>query len=324
MKMYPSVTRVWQTWRQWARWLAIVGLSLAIALGLSPDAAHSQALIDSSLPPIAIGLDPSTDSPGRIPTGLSVSPDPVADGERGIVGSDDRVLMTSAKYPWSAIGRLEQLDIRRGFVRNWCTATLIARDLVLTNAHCVIDIRTGRLSPAELVFRPNMIRGQSSDRTNATVLDYGTNFADGKTADDWALLRIEDPLGDYYGEVGWLASELDRPQVLATLNEKLHLAGYSGDFPSGVPGYEPGETPGVHTNCSITDLASDGRFLHACDTNGGASGAPLIGRLDSGEFVILGLHAGRTQENDETINYGMRVDRWQELARQYATGEPTS
>jgi protease YdgD len=178
-----------------------------------------------------------------------------------------------------------------------------------------VDLETHQLTQASLVFRPNMIRGNSSDTTSATVLDYGTNFEDGNVADDWALLRLDEPLGDYYGEIGWLAPALDRPQVIAALEEKLYLAGYSGDFPNGIPGYEPGETPGIHTNCSITAAVGDGRFLHTCDTSGGASGAPLIGLLNSGEYVILGLHAGSTALNGQTINYGMQVDRWQDAIR---------
>ena len=46
-----------------------------------------------------------------------------------------------ALHPWSAIGKLNN-----GI--GSCTATLIARDRVLTAAHCVVSARTRRFLPA--------------------------------------------------------------------------------------------------------------------------------------------------------------------------------
>ena len=35
-----------------------------------------------------------------------------------------------------------------------------------------------------------------------------------------------------------------------------------------------------------------GSLIHTCDTNPGASGAPLFALFDDGDYYILGLHAG--------------------------------
>ncbi|MEM6402639.1 MAG: trypsin-like serine protease [Cyanobacteria bacterium P01_D01_bin.116] len=55
---------------------------------------------------------------------------------RGVIDWDDRVPMLSRKYPWSAIGRVQGFDGNGGSYH--CTGTLIAEDVVLTNAHCVM------------------------------------------------------------------------------------------------------------------------------------------------------------------------------------------
>lgn len=310
MKMQPLL-------RRWFIGFCL-GVLLAVGAG-SWQTLHSQDAPPGDnfeLPAIDLTLNPETDSPGNVPEGLSVSPSP-SDDQRAVIGDDDRrLLITRGTYPWSAIGRVEQYDDRGG-VKGWCTGTLIGRKVVVTNAHCVIDSRTNQLTSNEIVFRPNLIRGESSDRAKAVAIEYGTNFADGRTADDWALIELDQPLGDYYGEMGWLVPAIERPEVIESWRKQLYLVGYSADFPQNTPGHNRGETAGIHYNCSIVGLDEENRLLHDCDTNSGASGGTLLARLKSDKYVILGLHAGWNRESDGTIlNYGIRVDRWQNTARE--------
>lgn len=294
-----------------------IGAFLVLGLGIWQPL-HSQETIpveELELTPVDYPLNPETDSPGNVPDGLTISPLPSED-QRAVIGQDDRVLTTSRAYPWSAVGRVEQYD-RRGQLEGWCTGTLIARSIVLTNAHCVVDQRTNQLTGNEIVFRPNVIAGRASDRAKAVSVEYGTNFADQQIQDDWAVISLDEPLGDYYGELGWIVPALERPDVIELLRDKIHLLGYSSDFPRNAVGHRPGESPGLHRNCSIVGLSSDNRLLHDCDTNPGASGAALLARLENGNYIILGIHAGSAQRTDGTvINYGMQVDRWKSAARE--------
>lgn len=55
----------------------------------------------------------------------------------GIFGSnDDRRVIEQQSAPWAAIGQVNATGYRR---RNRCTGSLIASNLVITAAHCVID-----------------------------------------------------------------------------------------------------------------------------------------------------------------------------------------
>ena len=294
-----------------------VGVFLVLGLGIWQPL-HSQETIsveELELTPVDYPLNPETDRPGNVPDGLTISPLPSED-QRAVIGRDDRVLTTSRAYPWSAVGRVEQYN-GRGQLEGWCTGTLIARSVVLTNAHCVVDTRTNQLTRHEIVFRPNVIAGRSSDRAKAVSVEYGTNFRDRRIQDDWAVISLDEPLGDYYGELGWIVPALERPEVIELLSNKIHLLGYSSDFPSNAISHPPGATPGLHQNCSIVGLSSDNRLVHDCDTNSGASGAALLARLENGNYIILGIHAGSAQQaNGSVINYGMQVDRWKSAAQE--------
>ncbi|MEH1841456.1 MAG: trypsin-like serine protease [Nostoc sp.] len=239
-------------------------------------------------------------------------------GQRVIIGSkDDRIPMTSRDYPWSAIGKIEGIGADgRGYS---CTGTLIAEDVVLTNAHCVVNSETRKVSQA-IAFEPNLVNGivkSKNDIAYATNVHYGTDFKNGDLADysnDWAILKLNKPMGQKYGYLGWKSLPSSR---LVGDTKKFALVGYSGDFPNPKKkGYETltaGEsmTAGVHLGCSI--LRRQGNLLyHNCDTNHGASGGAIIGNIN-GKYYIFALHSGSNEVNGLLLNRAVemsRLDEW--------------
>lgn len=302
-------------------WMMVLGSGLlAAGVALVPAVANQD---DGDA--IALPFTPGVDETGYIPEIRARSDQPIDGPIRAIINDDDRRPVMSRNYPWSAIGRVDWVN-PDGTVEGACTGTLIGLDLVLTNAHCLVDEITNQPTTKTIVFRPNMIQGRTAQ--DATVIDYvyGDSPYTGRAADDWAILKLDQPLGETYGYLGWRAVDFSDPNVRAGVGDRIRLVGYSGDFPTEyLSGFgEPGETAGVSARCAVLLIVPEGdlaeTLVHSCDTNPGASGGPIFALFDDGEYYLVGLHSGSisllesitlpTGESTDVLNRGVQVSRW--------------
>lgn len=249
----------------------------------------------------------SPDMQSFIPAHLDNQPNH-PNGGRGVLGTDDRIEVLSQTYPWSAVGRVEGVDANgESYI---CTGTLVSVDVVLTNAHCVVDATTQQLSQA-IRFMPNLINGQIPDAADVAYVEdayIGTDFSDRPRTlhpDDWAFLKLDKPLGEKYGWLGWTSlpvSTLSSPEYQA----QLIFLGYSGDYPD----ENPGATAGAQIGCSVVDEMEE-VLLHDCDTFGGSSGGPILGLVD-GELRIVAINTAEaldTESGETIINLAVSIDR---------------
>ena len=266
-----------------------------------------------------------------IPETQTPSNRPVDGPIRAIVNADDRTPVLSRRYPWSAIGRVDWVDADGGIL-GACTGTLIGPSLVLTNAHCLIDEETDQPTTRDIIFRPNLIQGRADETASVIAYEYGESPFTGNQTEDWALLTLDRSLGEIYGYLGWRTVDFTDATTLAEADGTISVVGYSGDFPpetmSGLG--DPGETAGLSADCSILLVVPEGdlsgSLIHSCDTNPGASGAPLFALFEDGEYYIVGLHAGSVEllenvtlpsgEQTDVLNRGVPVLKW---ARQAAS-----
>ncbi|MEH2465553.1 trypsin-like serine peptidase [Nostoc sp.] len=260
-------------------------------------------------------IDKKPVSPGDVKE-VDVPPD----ARQIVIGGDDRIPMTSRKYPWSAIGKIEGIGADGGGYS--CTGTLIREDIVLTNAHCVVDSKTGKRSKA-IAFEPNLINGIVKDKNDIAYAingHSGTYFKKRTLedyVDDWAILKLDKPIGRKYGYIDWISLPAS---TLVGDTEKFALVGYSGDFPNPkIKGYEDltaGEsnTAGVHLGCSIL-RQKDNLLYHNCDTNHGASGGAIIANLD-GKYYVVALHSGSGKVNGLLLNRAVEMSRIEAVLRE--------
>lgn len=207
----------------------------------------------------------------------------------GIIGHDDRRMLDSKNWPWTAIGRINMQGT------SFCTGALVAADQVLTAAHCLLNKATGRLHrPDFLTFAAGYDRGQykavghvKSYKTPCTpILPLPDKL--GAMDCDIALLQLTEPITDPKP----LPMAKEALEEQASQNGTLLLAGYQQDRPYMLS---------IDERCRLLKWVGKGVFLHSCDGVKGASGAPVISRVGD-QFMIIGVHLGFVRLSAASVN----------------------
>ncbi len=317
--------------------LKIITLSIFTTLSIvflsSQTTLTAQSKPKVTAEPIPLSLTSTAPHKSFRPNDRPQSKLPYGKGDRVIIGTDDRTPVLTRAYPWSAIGRIEAAKADgSGYT---CTGTLIGTDIVLTNAHCLMDPTTNKPiigrnqpsdNPVQIVFQASMIKGVALDSARVINYRYGTNKPQKFLGDDWAILKLDKPLGSMYGYLGWQNLDFSNPKIWQATRDRLNLVGYASDFPtqSNSEYGQAGDTAGMNAGCSIEGIETKGAFkgvlLHRCDSNPGSSGGPLFAQFSDENYYIVGLHSGSSELREATrlsngevsgvINRGVAVSRW--------------
>ncbi len=223
-------------------------------------------------------------------------------------GRDDRVVLDTNIMPWQVIGQV--IDPNGGA----CTATLVAENVLITAAHC-IEYDHGIDPAGEFVTA----YARNGGPLRAQVTDYflSPDRADDRANNeepagtDWALLRIDQPLGAELGFLGTrgLVRENGNRGAMAT---QLYQAGYSWDTGAHLSG---------NLACSIVELEGGNTMAHNCDTTSGDSGSPFM-VLDGSDYLVVGTDSTfRIDPNVAAMNIATRSEGWLDYLPQFVAGE---
>jgi protease YdgD len=187
-----------------------------------------------------------------------------------------------------AVGRLDNPN-------GYCSATLIASDLVLTAAHCVYNKKTGLpYQTNDLTFRAALTDGKALAERPAYRIAVDPAYSPGKLTrtrvlSDIALILLADPI----------PSSIADPFA-------LHSGGEIGG-PVSVVSYGRGrkERMSWQRGCNILNR-NGGLIVMDCDVTYGSSGSAIFA-AENGRYRIFALTSAIGTQSGKRVAYGMEL-----------------
>lgn len=242
---------------------------------------------------------------------LATAPTSADELRPGIIGNDDRIPLSVTGRPWDAIG---QVNIRGYRTKGLCTGTLVAPDVVITAAHCVIDPWKGTPYPLKDIHFLAGVRGTA--RAGHAVAKC-LHFAEVSDVD-----RRDGGPGKMLTGTSISADALQKDAVALILDQELSVepalladnfivaagitlmhAAYPADRRSQLT---------AHANCQLLRTAREGRLWFSdCDTHPASSGGPVFIVKDG----LPQLAAIMVASGDRTANIALPISTWRPLLR---------
>ena len=129
--------------------------------------------------------------------------------------------------------------------------------------------------------------GESPETVRGIQYWWGTSRSqDQNRGADWAIIRLERPIGDRYGSFGW------KPLSYQELEGRsVNYVGYSVFKNEKVKEFIDGKTAQVHLGCRVRNVYPDRGVIQTdCDNGRGGSGGPIF-IWQNNQPIIVGINA---------------------------------
>jgi protease YdgD len=203
------------------------------------------------------------------------------------------MLSREAAREWRAVGRV---NVAGTGDRSQCTGTLIAPDVVLTAAHCLVHPGSGLpFAEGNVHFVAGWYGGEMTGHARAAAFAIHPGYRPGdRTRDglgtDVALIRLRDPL-PHAAAPPFAVGTPPLPGAPLTLVSYRRDRAHAPTLQDGCP-YETVTGP---------------LLLLVCPVTFGASGAPVFAEID-GERRVVGVLAAMSGDLGEPVAIAVRAD----------------